>query len=220
MNRSIERRNLGDGPRSWTEEHPPLHEQLRPGLRTGSTSPGNRSSVGPTILVTDRIGITTETWFSPQRYRRHAATSTPRLLLEYVIRNVPRMAITELFDNPPPRPPGSAGFGLLCAVTAPSSGVRRWRTHLEHDRHPAVSPDRPSGRAVNLPVPGCHRGPAIVLVDRADGRVLPCFYGGRPRRPTIPDQAEAPLDPTAIDWGGSRSPRFVPSTSATALRSS
>lgn len=196
-----------------------------PGLRTDDTLAGQRIVSGAKpIIVTETGWHYDETWFGPQRYTPEdvAGVYAPRLLLEYVIRNVPRMAIYELFDNPAAPTTWQRRFGLLRG-----DGTRRPAfTSLANLNTIVTRQYRQTGRpgqTVAFRFRGVTADLRSVLVDRADGRVLLFLWRSAAAIYDPPTRRRLPLDPVTItiDWGGSyRISRFVPSTSATALQSS
>lgn len=202
-------------------------------LYTGGYVPGYRSDE---VLASERIVcgskpiIVTETgwhnaqaWHGPHYYTPEdvAGIYAPRLLLEYFIRNVPRMAIYELVDNPAGSNLREKNFGLLRMDLSRKPAF----TALANLNTILSRTYRTTGQAGQRVTFTILDGPSDLrsaLVDRGDGRSLlflwrglASIYDPQKRKRLTPTPATA-----TIAWGASkRVQRFAPSSSATAVAS-
>lgn len=200
-------------------------------LYTGGFVPGYRSDTviaGERIVCGSKQITLTETgwhnaaeWTGPHYYTPEdvAGVYAPRLLLEYFIRDVPRLSIYQLVNNPAARDARESNFGLLRAdFSRKPAFVALANLHTILTRT-----YRTTGRS-GAPVSLAFRdGPSDLrsaLVDRGDGRSLlflwrseTAIYDPKRRIRLTPATATA-----TIDWGATYNvQRFAPTDSADAL---
>ncbi|MEI2778944.1 MAG: hypothetical protein V9G19_23860 [Tetrasphaera sp.] len=195
-----------------------------PGYRTDGVLQGERIVCGSKpIIVTETGWHNAAGWSGPHYYTPEdvAGLYAPRLLLEYFIRDVPKLSIYQLLDNPSAPNAREQNFGLM---------------HTDLSRKPAFQSlanlhtiltrtYRTTGRPGQAAEFSFRGGPADLrsaLVDRGDGRRLlflwrseASVYEPKTRQRLTPTPATA-----TIEWGQSSSIQyFAPATSANAVRS-
>ena len=195
-----------------------------PGFRSDDVIAGERIVCGSKPVIVSETGWhNLESWHGPQFYTPEdiAGTYAPRLLLEYFIRDVPRMAIYELVDNPSANTVWEKHFGLLRGDFSRKPAF----TSLANMYTIMTRPYRTTGSADRTVSFNFRGGPSDLrsaLVNRGDGRLLlflwrsqASIYDPPTRRRLTPAPATA-----TIAWGTTqRVKRYSPANSSDALSS-
>jgi hypothetical protein len=192
-----------------------------PGYRTDDVIAEERRVCGSKPIILTETG-----WHNAKNYKgTHnytpedvAGVYSPRLLLEYFVRNVPKMSIYEIIDEPadPGMTDHEAHFGLLRTDWSPKPAfVSLANLNVIMNRQ-----YRTTGRA-GAPLEFSFReGPSDLrscLLARSDGRYL--LFLWRSLASIYDPNKRIRLTPTTttaeLDWGANRSVnRFVPSLSS------
>ncbi|MEI2778934.1 MAG: hypothetical protein V9G19_23800 [Tetrasphaera sp.] len=192
-----------------------------PGYRTDDTLRQQRIVSGSKpIIVTETGWHNAKDWHGPHYYTPEdvAGLYAPRLLLEYFIRNVPKLSLYELIDEVGARNSREAHFGLVRANFSRKpvfDALANLRTIVSRQYRTTGRPD-----PLQFSFRGGPSDLRSALVNRGDGRSLlflwrsQCsVYEPKSRKRLNPAPATA-----TIEWGSSRRvQRFTPSRSANAL---
>ncbi|MEI2776724.1 MAG: hypothetical protein V9G19_12300 [Tetrasphaera sp.] len=194
-----------------------------PGYRTDDMIARQRIVCGSKpMYVTETGWHNAVNWRGPHYYTPEAVAGlyAPRLLLEYFIRDVPKLAIYKLTDsNDPDKNDRESNFGLLRV-----DGSRKPAYTSFANLNTIMTRQYRTGGRAGTPLSFTFRGgPAdlrTALVARPDGRYL--FFLWRSQAAVWDPKKRLNLTPTTetatIDWGGTRSVRrFAPATSSTAI---
>ena len=195
-----------------------------PGYRTDDVLAQERIVCGSKpVIVTETGWHNAEAWHGPHYYTPEdvAGLYAPRLLLEYFIRNVPRLAIYELVDNPAGGNLREQHFGLLRGDLSRKPAFNS----LANMYAILTRGARTTGRA-SAPLSFSFRGAPTdlrsALVDCGGGRLMlflwrsqASIYDPQTRRRLTPAPATA-----TIAWGTTqRIKRYAPASSSNALSS-
>lgn len=194
-----------------------------PSTKMDKALPGERIVCGSKPIIVTETGwhnasnSHTTQYYTPEDV---AGLYAPRLLLEYFIRDVPRVAFYELIDEPGARNPAEANFGLIRADFSRKPvfvSLANMRTILTRSYRTSGT----AGRRVRFSFRSTASDLRSALVDRGDGRLL--LFLWRSEASVYDPKTRKRLTPTpasvSVDWAGVRHrvSRFEPARSANAL---